>query len=182
MIASSFHCHTCWLEFKTPLLPAKKQKTLACIREIQVHKLWNGLTQHCCVLVLHLKIMSFIKWWVLRMGICCLLPLNGLCVVDVNSSPGMLFDQLLSLISSFASFFCSPCHFQQSHQIARIREQLDDVVDYHQRRIRELQVRLHAGLTCCQLFSSLFILVKCSLFFSFFSFTTLSSKRFSFSV
>ena len=30
----------CWLEFKTPLLPAKKQKTLACIREIQFHKLW----------------------------------------------------------------------------------------------------------------------------------------------
>lgn len=42
------------------------------------------------------------------MGICCLLPLNGLYVVDVNSSPGMLFDQLLSLISSFASFFWFP--------------------------------------------------------------------------
>ena len=40
-IASSFYCHTCRLEFKMPLPPAKKQKTLACIREIQVHKLWT---------------------------------------------------------------------------------------------------------------------------------------------
>ena len=40
-IASSFHCHTCRLEFKTPLLPAKNQKTPACIREIHVHKLWT---------------------------------------------------------------------------------------------------------------------------------------------
>ena len=40
-IASSFHCHTCQLEFKVPLPPAKKQKILACIREIQVHKLWT---------------------------------------------------------------------------------------------------------------------------------------------
>ena len=49
-IASSFHRHTCQLEFKMPLPPAKKQKTPACVREIQVHKLWtkvysqNGLT------------------------------------------------------------------------------------------------------------------------------------------
>ena len=35
------HCHTCQLEFKLPLPPAKKQKNLACIREIQVHKLWT---------------------------------------------------------------------------------------------------------------------------------------------
>ena len=40
-IASSFYCDTCRLEFKIPLPPAKKQKTLACIREIQVHKLWT---------------------------------------------------------------------------------------------------------------------------------------------
>ena len=33
-IASSFHCHMCWLEFKMPLPPAKKQKTLACLRGI----------------------------------------------------------------------------------------------------------------------------------------------------
>ena len=39
--ASTFHCHTCWLEFKMLLPPAKKQKTPACIREIQVHKLWT---------------------------------------------------------------------------------------------------------------------------------------------
>ena len=38
-IASSFHCHTCWLEFKMLLPPVKKQKTLACVREIGVHKL-----------------------------------------------------------------------------------------------------------------------------------------------
>ena len=31
----------CWLEFKMPLPPAKKQKTPACISEIQVHKLWT---------------------------------------------------------------------------------------------------------------------------------------------
>ena len=31
----------CRLEFKMPLLPAKKQKTPAWIREIQVHKLWT---------------------------------------------------------------------------------------------------------------------------------------------
>ena len=29
------------LEFKTPLPPVKKQKTLASIREIQVHKHWT---------------------------------------------------------------------------------------------------------------------------------------------
>ena len=29
------------MEFKMPLPPVKKQKTLACIREIQVHKLWT---------------------------------------------------------------------------------------------------------------------------------------------
>ena len=40
-IASSFHCHTFWLEFKMLLPPAKKQNTLACIRETQVHKLWT---------------------------------------------------------------------------------------------------------------------------------------------
>ena len=40
-IASSFDCHTCWLEFKMPLPPAKKQKAPACIREIQVHKFWT---------------------------------------------------------------------------------------------------------------------------------------------
>ena len=39
--ALSFHCHTCWLEFKMLLPPAKKQKTLACLREIQVHKHWT---------------------------------------------------------------------------------------------------------------------------------------------
>ena len=38
-IASSFHCHKCQLKFKVLLPPAKKQKTLACIRERQVHKL-----------------------------------------------------------------------------------------------------------------------------------------------
>ena len=40
-ITSSFHRHTCQLEFKMPLPPEKKQKTLACIREIQVNKLWT---------------------------------------------------------------------------------------------------------------------------------------------
>ena len=40
-ITSSFHRHTCQLEFKMPLPPEKKQKTLACLREIQVHKLWT---------------------------------------------------------------------------------------------------------------------------------------------
>ena len=40
-IASYFHCHICRLEFKMLLPPAKKQKTLACIREIQVHELWT---------------------------------------------------------------------------------------------------------------------------------------------
>ena len=39
--ASSFLCHMCRLEFKMPLPPVKKQKTLACIREIQVHKYWT---------------------------------------------------------------------------------------------------------------------------------------------
>ena len=36
------HCFflpLCWMEFKMPLPPAKKQE--ACIREIQVHKLWT---------------------------------------------------------------------------------------------------------------------------------------------
>ena len=42
-IASSFHCHMCWLEFKMPLPPVKKQKTRACVREIQVHKLWTNV-------------------------------------------------------------------------------------------------------------------------------------------
>ena len=32
-IASSFHCHTCWLEFKMLLPPAQKQKTPACTRK-----------------------------------------------------------------------------------------------------------------------------------------------------
>ena len=40
-IASSSHCHICQLEFKMLLPPAKKQKTPACLREIQVHKLWT---------------------------------------------------------------------------------------------------------------------------------------------
>ena len=40
-IVSSFHCNTRQLEFKMPLPPAKNEKTLACIREIQVHKLWT---------------------------------------------------------------------------------------------------------------------------------------------
>ena len=50
-VASSFHCQ---LEFKMPLPPAKKQKSPACIREIQVHKLWTkvysqkGLTAMEC--------------------------------------------------------------------------------------------------------------------------------------
>ena len=39
--ASSFRCHPCGLEFKMLLPPAKKQKTPACIREIQVHKFWT---------------------------------------------------------------------------------------------------------------------------------------------
>ena len=38
-IASSYHCHICHLELKMPLPPAKKQKTPACIREIEVPKL-----------------------------------------------------------------------------------------------------------------------------------------------
>ena len=42
-IASSFHCHMCWLEFKMPLPPVKKQKTRACVREKQVHKLWTNV-------------------------------------------------------------------------------------------------------------------------------------------
>ena len=40
-IASSFHCHTCWLEFKMLLPPVTKQKTPAYIREIQVYKCWT---------------------------------------------------------------------------------------------------------------------------------------------
>ena len=40
-IASSSHCHMCRLEFKMPLPPAKNKRPLACIREIQVHKLWT---------------------------------------------------------------------------------------------------------------------------------------------
>ena len=40
-IASSFHRHTCQLEFKMPPPSVKKQKTPARIREIQVHKLWT---------------------------------------------------------------------------------------------------------------------------------------------
>ena len=31
----------CQLEFKMPLVLAKTRKTPACIREIQVHKLWT---------------------------------------------------------------------------------------------------------------------------------------------
>ena len=40
-IVSSFCCHMCQLEFRMPLPPAKKLRTLDCIREIQVHKLWT---------------------------------------------------------------------------------------------------------------------------------------------
>ena len=40
-MAFSFHCHMCHLQFKMLLPPAKKQKIPACIREIQVHKLWS---------------------------------------------------------------------------------------------------------------------------------------------
>ena len=40
-IASSFQCHTCQLELKMLLPPAKKKQTPACIREIHVHKLWT---------------------------------------------------------------------------------------------------------------------------------------------
>ena len=47
-IASSFHCHTCWLEFKMLLPPVKKQKTRACVREIQVHKLWTNVYSQKC--------------------------------------------------------------------------------------------------------------------------------------
>ena len=52
-IASSFHRHMHRLEIKMPLPPVKKQKTPACIKEIQVHKRWTkvysqkGLTAIC---------------------------------------------------------------------------------------------------------------------------------------
>ena len=45
-IASSFHRHTCRLEFKMSLPPVKKQKTLAYIRKIQVYKRWTKVYSH----------------------------------------------------------------------------------------------------------------------------------------
>ena len=104
-IASSFHCHMCRLEFKMPLPPAKKQKTLACIREIQVLKLCTKvysqkwLTQlwtQVFVVVLLLHIVSSL--------VCLILPCLFLVHGEVGKKkkiPFLLFYcETGSLISS----------------------------------------------------------------------------------
>ena len=61
-IASSFHCHTFWLEFKMLLPPAKKQNTLACIRETQVHKLWTKVYSQKGLTAMMFTWATFIKY------------------------------------------------------------------------------------------------------------------------
>ena len=73
-IAISFHCHTCWLEFKMPLPQVKKQqKTLACIKKIQDHKLstkvysQKGLTAMDIYIYFMYFIFSYFKYTFLNL-------------------------------------------------------------------------------------------------------------------
>ena len=61
-LASSYHCHMYWLEFRMPLPPAKKQKTLACIREIQVHKHWTKVYSQKGLTAMHLLPLWSQSW------------------------------------------------------------------------------------------------------------------------
>ena len=88
------------------LLPVKKQKTLACIREIQVHKLWT-------------KVYS--QKGLTAMGLClvclCLLmsSASGLCLFATHNTPcGSTSGLPLCLLLSSASCLCHSGHTQHT--------------------------------------------------------------------
>ena len=61
-IASSFHCHRCWSEFKMLLPPAKTTtKDPGSIREIQVHKLWTKVYSQNGLTAMHYTLQSTIQ-------------------------------------------------------------------------------------------------------------------------